>query len=182
MAGPAWTTAAKGPVLGEDSLIFVAVGFHPRGFERLVRAMDSIAEKTEEEVVIQIGNTAYEPRFASYFRFKDSDAEIDELIGKARIVVSHSGVGCILKGLEQGKNVIVIPRMKSLGEHVDDHQSETAERFSHEGLVYVAQKVSEIESILLDGGKVRQVPDNPYSAERKRLLEALRSYIQFQVT
>ncbi|RKY56218.1 MAG: beta-1,4-galactosyltransferase, partial [Candidatus Neomarinimicrobiota bacterium] len=38
-------------------MIFVTVGSHYKGFERLVEKMDEIAGKIEEEVIMQIGYT-----------------------------------------------------------------------------------------------------------------------------
>ena len=38
-------------------MILVTVGTHVLGFDRLVKKMDEIASKIDEEVIIQIGNT-----------------------------------------------------------------------------------------------------------------------------
>jgi len=40
-------------------MIFVTVGTHDQGFERLVKKMDEIAGQIDEEVVIQVGYTDY---------------------------------------------------------------------------------------------------------------------------
>ena len=51
-------------------MIFVTVGMHPIGFERLVREMDVIAGKLEEdEVIMQIGRTTCVTRHAKCFDF-----------------------------------------------------------------------------------------------------------------
>ena len=39
-------------------MIFVTVGMHTAGFERLVKKMDEIAGKIDEEVIMQIGGTS----------------------------------------------------------------------------------------------------------------------------
>ena len=49
----------QGKVLGEGDLILVTVGLM-YGFERLVKAMDGIAGRMDEVVIMQIGGTTYE--------------------------------------------------------------------------------------------------------------------------
>jgi UDP-N-acetylglucosamine transferase subunit ALG13 len=47
-------------------MIFVTVGTHYQGFDRLIRKMDEIAGKIEEDVIMQIGSTQYKPINAKY--------------------------------------------------------------------------------------------------------------------
>jgi len=105
-------------------LIFVTVGLHFQGFDRLVKHMDSLAPRLDEPVVMQIGYSAYEPRHARFFRFAANDDVIRDLIRASRVVVSHAGIGTILRCAELGRPIIIVPRRKALGEHVDDHQME----------------------------------------------------------
>lgn len=156
----------------------VIVGFHPKGFDRLVRAMDAIAESAEEDVIFQIGNSEYEPRHGSHFRFRGDDREIDQLIGQARVVVGHAGVGMIIEGLEHGRPLVVIPRRKSLREHVDDHQFETAQRLSQEGLLRVVSDMSDLDNVLFGDAPLTQTEDRFPSHEREKLTASLQAYIQ----
>ena len=52
-------------------MIFVTVGTHDQGFERLVRKIDELVEskKIKERVVIQTGYTEYKPRKCKWFKF-----------------------------------------------------------------------------------------------------------------
>jgi UDP-N-acetylglucosamine transferase subunit ALG13 len=140
--------------------------------------MDAISERTEEDVVIQIGNSEFKPRHASYFRFKGDDREIDRLTREARVVVCHSGVGTIMKGLEQGRALVVMPRKRALGEHVDDHQSEIAERLSQEGLLRVVDDAKDLDGILLGGNSIPLVEEWSPSDEKRKLIESLSVHIQ----
>jgi UDP-N-acetylglucosamine transferase subunit ALG13 len=63
-----------------------------------------------------------------------SDGEFEAMIRESDVVITHSGVGTILRILELGKSPIVIPRRRSRGEHVDDHQAQISELVSREGL------------------------------------------------
>ncbi|MHC1578885.1 MAG: glycosyltransferase, partial [Dehalococcoidia bacterium] len=94
-------------------------------FERLVREMDRIAGELDEEVVMQIGSTDYEPKNCQYFKFMAAD-EMEKLYARARVVVCHAGIGSILTVLKYSKPLILVPRMKRYGEHIDDHQLEIA--------------------------------------------------------
>ena len=45
-------------------------------------------------------------------------------------IVAHAGMGTILTALELGKPLLIMPRRAALGEHRNDHQLATAERFA----------------------------------------------------
>lgn len=122
-------------------MIFVTVGQHPEGFDRLVRVADEMAALVEEPVVIQRGGTRYAPKFAQYFDFV-TEAEVQEWLSRARVVISHGGAGSILSVLQMNKPLIVVPRLRHFGEVIDDHQSELAEALSRQGKVIVVTTLS----------------------------------------
>ena len=62
-------------------------------------------------------------------------ADFLESIAKADVVICHGGIGVITDCLRSGKTPLVIPRRKSFGEHVDDHQVEIVNFLSKKGLV-----------------------------------------------
>jgi UDP-N-acetylglucosamine transferase subunit ALG13 len=142
------------------------------GFDRLIREMDEIAGRIAEEVIMQIGETAYEPKNARYFRFASKE-EMDQLYEDARVVVCHAGVGSILTALEQGKPVIAVPRRKKYREHVDDHQLDIAGEMEKEGQITVAYDIGELEDVLTNvsvGSVVKVEKDN-------RLVRGLKEYL-----
>ena len=51
---------------------------------------------------------------------------MNELVEKARIVITHGGPSSFLMVLQKGKIPIVVPRQKQFDEHVNDHQVEHA--------------------------------------------------------
>jgi len=119
------------------------------GFDRLIKEMDEIAGRMDEEVIMQIGETTYEPKNARYFRFASKE-EMNGLYEDVRVVVCHAGVGSILTALEHGKPVIAVPRRKKYGEHVDDHQLDIAGEMEKEGRITVVCDVKELEGALKD--------------------------------
>jgi len=124
-------------------LIFVTVG-GMRAFERLIREMDRIAGKVDEEVVMQIGSTDYEPKSCDYFRFMPAN-EIEELYAGARVVVCHAGIGSILTAVKYNKPLILVPRLQRYGEVFDDHQLEIAREMESRGMA-VVYDTSNLES------------------------------------
>jgi UDP-N-acetylglucosamine transferase subunit ALG13 len=56
-------------------------------------------------------------------------------VRRARVVVTHAGVGSIIVSLSNGKKPVVVPRLKQYAEAVDDHQLFFGRRFAEAGLV-----------------------------------------------
>jgi len=126
-------------------LIFVTVG-GMRAFDRLIREMDRIAAKVDEEVVMQIGSTDYDPKSCDYFRFMPVN-EIENLYADARIVVCHAGTGSILTAVKYNKPLILVPRLQRYGEVFDDHQLEIAREMESRGMT-VVHDTSNLESVV----------------------------------
>jgi UDP-N-acetylglucosamine transferase subunit ALG13 len=149
----------------------VTVGSHYQGFERLVKKMDEIAGRIDEEVVMQIGHTDYKPVNARFFDFLESFEEIERLNREARVVVSHAGAGSILTALEQKSSVIVVPRLRNYSEHMDDHQLEIAEAMSENQRVKAVYDVDELEDCLQS--------DLSFVDERNenRLVDSVKDYL-----
>ena len=152
-------------------MILVTIGLL-YGFDRLIREMDEIAGRIAEEVIMQIGETAYEPKNAKYFGFASKE-EMDRLYEDARVVICHAGVGSILTALEHGKPIIAVPRRKKYGEHVDDHQLDIAGEMEKEGRITVVCDVGELEDVLMNASTnsaVKVEKDN-------RLVRGLKEYL-----
>jgi UDP-N-acetylglucosamine transferase subunit ALG13 len=135
--------------------------------------MDEIAGKIDEEAIMQIGETIYEPKNAKYFRFASKE-EMDRLYEDARVIVCHAGVGSILTALEHGKPVIAVPRREKYGEHVDNHQLEIAGEMEKEGRITVVYEIKDLESVIknVNSSSVK------FRSEREDLIRELRMYIK----
>ena len=155
-------------------MIFVTVGMHTKGFDRLLKKMDEIAATSGEEVVMQIGHTSFRPQNARWFDFT-AEAGIKEWCSKARVVVTQPAMS-ILDAQEQGTPVVVVPRLKKYNEVIDDHQLDFAKHLGKEGKVVAVYDVNKLEEALR---KVDLEP--PKFASDKRLVNALKKYIaQFE--
>ena len=96
-------------------MILVTVG--TTNFDALVRRVDELAPELGEEVVCQIGGGAYVPQHCKWLRFAPSLAE---LLGRARLVVTHGGQGSILEALRAGKPVVGVSNQDRRDRHQDD--------------------------------------------------------------
>lgn len=104
-------------------MIFVTVGTHEQGMERLLIELDRLIGEKEikDEIVAQIGYSLYKPKNYKYKEMISYD-EMDEMVKKASIVITHGGPGSIFHAIQRGKVPIVVPRNPDFNEHVDDHQ------------------------------------------------------------
>lgn len=129
-------------------MIFVTVGTHYLGFERLIKKVDEIATRTDEEIVAQIGSTNYKPKNIKYFSFVEEENKILELCKNSRVIVSHAGAGTLLTIFQYKKPLVVVPRLKKYNEHIDDHQLELTEVISKKGLASVIYDIENLEDVL----------------------------------
>jgi UDP-N-acetylglucosamine transferase subunit ALG13 len=121
-------------------MIFASVG-SMLPFDRLVQAVDQWAgANPDQDVYIQIGEGEYEPRHAPFARVM-TQGEYRERLRGCDLFVAHVGMGSILQGLEEKKQMLLLPRVMNLGEHTTDHQFHTAERFAHLDAIRIVQDV-----------------------------------------
>ena len=106
-------------------MIFVTVGTHEQQFNRLIKEIDELKAEgvITSDVFIQVGFSDYQPRFCRWERFLSYD-EMNNLMEKADIVITHGGPATFMNVIANGKRPVVVPRQKKFGEHVNDHQLE----------------------------------------------------------
>ena len=129
-------------------MIFVTVGTHYQGFERFIEKMDQIAAKIDEKVIMQIGFTDYKPKNAKWFKFLEYD-EINNLYKEAELIISHAGAGTLFDSLHSKKPIIIVPRLKKFGEHIDNQQIELAEALDSTNKVVAVYDIEDLEDNLL---------------------------------
>jgi UDP-N-acetylglucosamine transferase subunit ALG13 len=145
-------------------------------FDRLLRAVDDWAgQRATDTIFAQIGPSSYEPKHMEFRKFVRPD-EFREKVEAATLVVAHAGMGSIITALEYGKQIIVMPRLSSLGEHRNDHQLATAKRLSEQGLVEMALDENELRN-KLDLGRQSQGGERLGSEGSPALMSALRTFI-----
>ncbi|QTE29653.1 glycosyltransferase [Pengzhenrongella sicca] len=82
------------------------------------------------------------------------DAEFQQEIDRADVVVSHAGVGTFLRCLEAGKVPVLVPRRLAHDEHIDDHQEQIAQVGSERGLALMREADAlTFEDLVLAGNR-----------------------------
>lgn len=130
-------------------MIFVTIGTQ-LPFDRLIKIIDELAPQLNEEVIAQVYQCGFTPQNIKTIDFLAPD-EFNTLYEKARLIISHAGMGTILSALQKEKPIIVFPRIAALGEHRNEHQLATARKFKEMGTVNVAMNEEELTSMLLKG-------------------------------
>jgi UDP-N-acetylglucosamine transferase subunit ALG13 len=156
-------------------VILVTVGTQGP-FDRLVRTVDDWAgEHAGHEIFAQIGPSEYQPQHVEFAASMDP-ARFEQLLMRADVVISHAGMGTILRALELGKPVLIMPRRASLGEQRNEHQLATAERFKKLGVVRVAANETELRSEL-DKLQTLSASKRIGDSASPQLLERLRGFL-----
>lgn len=117
-------------------MVLVLLGTQNNNFIRLLQAIqDNIDNKViDEKVIVQSGFTEFDSKDMEIFNLIDKE-QLSKLQDEADLIITHGGVGSIVSSLKKGKKVIVVPRLKKYGEHVNNHQLQIARRFEQEGYV-----------------------------------------------
>ncbi|ARE27126.1 MULTISPECIES: glycosyltransferase [Lactococcus] len=115
-------------------MIFVTVGTHEQGFDRLIKKLDQLKEKglIKQEIVIQKGYTEYAPKYCQAQKFY-SPVEMNELFKDAKLIITHGGPATYMSAIALGKPTIVVPRLRKYNEHVNNHQLDFAYKVNETG-------------------------------------------------
>lgn len=130
-------------------MIFVALGTQKFQLDRLIKQIDQYVEEglITEDVIAQVGESKYKPKNYAYKDFLDKKT-YESYLQKARVVITHGGVGTIISVINMKKPVIVVPRMKKYGEHVDDHQLDIANEFASKGYILCCNEGDDLLELL----------------------------------
>lgn len=150
-----------------DILIFVTLGTQDKEFKRLLEAVESIDIK--EKIIAQVGQTKYTSNKIEVHNFM-SNEEFDKYMQDARIIITHAGVGTIIKGLNLEKTMIVVARKKEYKEHVNNHQQQILDTFSKDGYIIPLEDFSKLEDKIYEAEKF--VPKK-FISNNKNFVEAL---------
>jgi beta-1,4-N-acetylglucosaminyltransferase len=150
MGTSAQALRVQSKICGGIDMIFVTVGNDFRNFNRLLKKIDEIAHHIPSEIVIQRGYSDHQPKNINYFEFVPMDRAI-KYIQESELVVSHAGIGTIFLCKKYGIPLIIVPRRKKFGEHMNDHQLEIAKALERreDKNIYVVNEEDRLEEIVL---------------------------------
>lgn len=156
-------------------MILVLLGTQDKPFERILKAVSKEKKNgnIKDKVIAQIGCTSFKDGNINTFDFTSKD-EIESLIDKARVIITHAGVGTITECLKKGKKVIVVPRLKKYGEHTNDHQLQITKEFALKGYILPVYDVKKLSTVLMDIRKFKPVK---YVSNKENFVLSIKRYI-----
>lgn len=154
-------------------MIFATVGTNEARFDRLLVALGAL--RLDEPLVVQCGHSSVRPANANCVEFLDFE-EMAAHVRAARAVVTHAGVGSVLLCLAEGVRPIVVPRRRSHGEAVDDHQLEFGRHLDASGLVTLVEDPERLQGALARTRSLESPPEGGH-----RLALELRDFLADRV-
>jgi UDP-N-acetylglucosamine transferase subunit ALG13 len=127
-------------------LVLAVVGTDHHPFDRLVHWLDAWVQRRGGDVqcVVQYG-TSQPPTVCTGVDYLPHP-ELQDLVVRASVVVSHGGPGTIMDARRAGLVPVVVPRDPALGEHVDTHQQRFARLVGARQLVRLAETAPAMEA------------------------------------
>ena len=126
-------------------MILVTLGTNEQPFDRLVRAAAQL--RLGDPLLVQYGASREPHGPGEWLEFMPFE-QLADAMRRASVVVSHAGVGSIMLARRCGKRPVVVPRRRSLGEAVDDHQLHLARRLERLDVVTVVEDTSELAAAI----------------------------------
>lgn len=152
-------------------MILVTVGTNEARFDRLLSAVAEL--RVDEELLVQHGHSfPIEHPWAKSVDFLPFEA-MAAAIARARVVITHAGVGSVMVSLANGKRPVVVPRRKLYAEAVDDHQLQLGRRFAQAGLVTLVEHPGDLAQALVGTHAAGELAADPTS-----LAADLRVFVQ----
>lgn len=130
-------------------MILVLLGTQDKSFKRLLEYVDDAINKKiiKEKVIAQVGHTKYKSDNIEMFDLIPRE-EMESLVEKANIIITHGGVGFITDAIKHNKKIIAVPRLKKYEEHTNDHQMQIIEEFSKLGYLLPLYENDTLENVL----------------------------------
>ena len=156
-------------------MIFVTLGTHELPFIRLLFEVERILKGglLSERVVAQIGKTPFKSEYFELFNFVQPDV-FEEYFKEADIIISHGGVGSLIKGIRMGKKMIAAARLKKFGEHNDDHQKQIIKEFKKLGYICEWEEDIDLSKVILE---CKSFTPNGFVSYKEELLEFIEQFI-----
>lgn len=152
--------------------LFVVCGTQKFPFSRLTRALNGLVEQglcQPEAIVMQSQANHVMPLFETHALL--SVAEFGRRLAEAEVVVTHAGVNSIITCMQMRKPLLIVPRQKVYGEHVDNHQVEIARLMEEKFGVTVDYDLTHLQQSIEAAREKRYAP---WVSDKAGLLDAIR--------
>ena len=154
-------------------------GTQDKEFPRLLLEVERLIEtgKINDKVIAQIGYTKFETKLSkSKMKIIEftTPKEIQKIIKDSDFIITHGGVATIIEGINNGKKVIAVPRLKKYKEHVNDHQLQIIENFNDSGYIIGTREVSDLAEALK---RVEDFVPKKYGSNNRQFVDRLEKTI-----
>lgn len=128
-------------------MIFAIAGSQ-LAFPRLMQSLDAIATRTGVPVIAQTADPTalFATIHAEAFMAPET---FERHMAAATMIVAHAGIGTIIGAAQHRKPLVLMPRRHALGEHRNDHQMATADRFRDTSGIIVVEDEQALEAAVL---------------------------------
>lgn len=151
---PAVTGQSAGQRTEPASRVVVVVGTDHHPFGRLIGWVNDWLGLHPEQATgffVQSGTARVTPA-CPWSPFLDID-QLDVLLDQADVIVCHGGPASISNAWLRGQVPIVVPRLRRLGEHVDDHQLDFCLKVAELGRIRLAQTPAAFTGLLAEAAR-----------------------------
>jgi UDP-N-acetylglucosamine transferase subunit ALG13 len=148
------TAPDPGQIPEQTLRVVVLVGTDHHPFNRLIEWVNSWLSQHPEQAAgffVQAGTASVRPG-CPWSSLLDV-SQLDALLDQADLVVCHGGPASIANAWSRKQLPIVVPRLRRLGEHVDDHQLDFSRKIAGLGRVHLAQTPADFAELLAEAGR-----------------------------
>lgn len=122
---------------------FVSVGNAKQPFTRLLDRVAECSPDFPQPILVQRGHTPFSSRAFECVEFVGM-TEYQFLMENAELVIIQAGAGGIFTAVQAGKVPVIVPRLASSGEIIDDHQLEFGREIARSGRVIMIENITDL--------------------------------------
>lgn len=156
-------------------MILILLGTSIYEFNRLLNEVQRCIDNgvINQEIIVQAGGTKFTSEQMKIFDLIAED-ELEELMKKSDVIITHGGVGSIVSAVKLRKKVIAVPRLQKYGEVANDHQIQIINNFAKEGFIIGIQDVSELEEALK---QVKEFEPKVLESNTQNIINIIKEFI-----
>ena len=157
-------------------MILVTLGTQDKSFVRLLKALDKAVKKgkIKEKIIVQAGCTEYKSKNMEIFDLT-SPEELDKLVKKCSLLITHGGVGSILNGIKYNKPIIAAARLSEYKEHTNDHQKQIIKEFVKNGYILELEDFDNLDKLIKQAKKFKP---KEFKSNTNKFIENIEDYIK----
>lgn len=152
--------------------------------KRLLNDVEKLATKYPHlRFIAQTGPDAFESDYINTQQWMQT-AQFERHVAESDVFISHAGMGNILLAAQYQKPIIIMPRLASLNEHINDHQASTAKAMQDKSFIRVVNNGQQLKAAMFDviqnlgSGINKNTPLDIQQAEhRNDLISAIKEFI-----